>query len=270
MNRRQSALIVTPMHSAGKLIAVDGARLHTQEVGRAVGRTLLFLHGGAGSLEDWDAIIGHFDRYRCVLMDSRGHGASTRTDEPLRYPRLAADAEAVIRSLQLDAPVIVGHSDGGITALHVAARGKVALSGIVTIAAHGEPPRADIMRDIYGPLTAEKWRARFPDMVATYEKLNPDAEFDAFFAWLSAMWRDTEPGNYPSQAARDIACPALILGGDRDHLVPRAETVALAGRIAGAALGIVPMGSHVPHWDDPATIARWIAAFLKTVEEGHR
>lgn len=250
------------MHLPGTSVTSGDARLHVQECGTPSGRELLFLHGGAGSLDDWDCMIKRFGAYRCVLVDSRGHGASTRTDAPLSYPVLAADAETVIGAMQLHAPVIIGHSDGGIAALHVAMRGNVPLSGIVTIAAHGAPPRDDIMRNIYAPLDAAKWRARSPEAVASYERLNPAPDFDAFFTWLIAMWRNTAPGNYPAEGAARMSCRALIVGGDEDHLVPREETVELASRVQAAALGIVPFGSHVPHWDQPDLVGGWIDGFL--------
>ncbi len=71
-------------------------------------------------------------------------------------------------------PVMIGHSDGGITGLHVAARRSTLLAGLVTIAAHGDVPRPEIMKNIYNLLTVEKWRSRFPDMVREYEALNPN------------------------------------------------------------------------------------------------
>lgn len=68
------------------------------------------------------------------------------------------------------------------------------------------------------------------------------------------MWRNDTPGNYPGPLARSVRCPALIFGGDEDHLVPRQETVALAEAIENARLGIIPFGSHVPHRDHPDRI----------------
>ncbi|MEF2070243.1 alpha/beta fold hydrolase [Consotaella aegiceratis] len=257
-----------PMHRGGTTIAIDGVRLYVQQCGDPWGRPVLFLHGGAGSLDDWDPLIERFSHYRCILLDSRGHGASTRTQQPLSYPRLASDTEAVIAALEPKRPIIVGHSDGGITGIHVAARDRIELAGLITIAAHGDAPGEEIMREIYQPLTAALWRARFPEMVAAYERLNPNADFDAFFEWLVAMWRDTSAGNYPGERTDDIRCPALVIGGDADHLVPREETVALAGRIDGAALGLVPMGSHVPHWDCPDFVGGWIEGFIEGLAPG--
>ena len=126
------------MHTEGRKIDVAGATLHFEESGNPDGPEILFLHGGAGSLDDWDCLGDTFADCRCVLLDTRGHGASTLGGHSLDYPRLADDAEAIIRETALIAPIIIGHSDGGITGIHLAARGTVPIGGLVTIAAHGD------------------------------------------------------------------------------------------------------------------------------------
>lgn len=249
-------------HNPGRTISVNGARLHVEERGDDAGPEILFLHGGAGTIDDWDCVIDTFADCRCVLLDTRGHGASTMGGGDLTYPRLAQDAEAVIAGCGLSSPIIIGHSDGGITGIHVAARGKAKLRGLATIGAHGDVPRADILRNVYAPLTPAKWRARFPDMIALYEKLNPEPDFDRLFTQLLAMWRNAGPGNYPGELASRIGCPALIVAGDNDHLVPREETVQLAGAIKGARLGIIPYGSHVPHWEHPDRVIPYLRQFV--------
>lgn len=256
------------VHTSGRKIEADGATLHIEERGTPKGLEILFLHGGAGTLDDWDCIIEQFDDCRCILLDSRGHGASSLGSQALNYPLLVRDAELVIRKMEMASPVVIGHSDGGITGIKLAAGNAVPLKGLVTIAAHGDVPRSDIMRNIYEPLTAAKWKARFPEMVAHYERLNPEPDFDRLFAALAAMWRNAEPGNYPDASAASIKCPALIIGRDKDHLVPREETEALAGAIKSANLGIIPFGSHVPHWDHPDRVTPYIREFIKSLRDG--
>jgi valacyclovir hydrolase len=250
------------MHESGRTIEIDGARIHTQTRGTPGGRSLVFLHGGLGTLDDFDPLAGVFDDCHSVLVDSRGHGASTLGPEPLSYPRLAADVEAVIAAYDLDRPVIIGHSDGGITGVHVACRGQASLGGLVTIGSHADAPLPDIMRTIYEPLTAARWRARFGDGVALYERLNPEPDFDRLFATTVAMWRNTQPGNYPGPQAAGVRVPALIMAGDADHLVPRQETLALVRLIPGASLGLFPFGSHIVHQQQPSLVAPYSREFL--------
>lgn len=250
-----------PPFAPSLIVATDGARLQTLTFGDPGGRPVLFLHGGAQTSESFAGLLPHFADCACVLVDSRGHGRSTLGDRQLTYPQLAHDAECVIEAHALDRPLVVGHSDGGITGLHLGARTQAPIGALVTLSAHMDPPQPHLLDTIYAKITAESWRAKFPEGVALYEALNPQADFDAFFAAASAMWRDTGPGNYPGALVAQIACPTLVIAGDGDHLVPRFDTIKLAETVPGAALGVVPGGSHVVHEEQPALVADWIRAF---------
>lgn len=236
-----------------------GARLRTRASGPAGKPAMLFLHGGGTSLDDFDALTARFGDVRCVAVDTRGHGGSTLGTLPLRYPLLADDAETVLAAYDLTDVLVVGHSDGGIAALHLAARRCPRVRAIVTIGADAEAPD-DQTQALYRAMTADTWRARFPEGVAQYERRNPQPDFDRLFDALRDLWLATQD-NYPAALVASIACPALILGGDADHLVPRAVTVALADTVPTAALGVVPFGGHVLHQDMPDLVAGFIRRF---------
>jgi pimeloyl-ACP methyl ester carboxylesterase len=242
-------------------VPVDGAVLRTRRVGVPSGRALLFLHGGLGSMEDFDLLVSQMTDFQSVLVDSRGHGAST-LGPPLSYERLALDVEAVMDFYGLTEPIIVGHSDGGIAAIRVAAAKRKKIRGLVLLCAHADPPAASMLEEIFAKLTAEGWRAKFPENVALYERLNPEPDFDRLFSETLAMWCDTSPGNYPGDLARLIECPVLVLGGSLDHLVPASVTLDLAHRIPGAHLGILPFGSHVVFQEQPGMVLSYLRQFI--------
>jgi valacyclovir hydrolase len=253
------------MHTDGRSVDVGGAAIHTQVLGDPAGPTLFFLHGGLGTLADFAALLEGLSDCKCVFMDSRGHGASGLGDERLTYPRLTEDAATVIAALGLVRPVVIGYSDGGITGVRLAARRDLPLAGLISIGGQADPPEPALMERTYAKLSAQKWRDRFPDDVALYERLNPAPDLDAFFEWVTSMWRDTRPGNYPGGLAREVRCPALVIGGDEDRLVPRMDTVALAAAIPGARLGILPFGTHFVHKEHPERVLPYIRSFLETV-----
>lgn len=255
------------MATETRTVQVGNAKLRTCRRGTPGSQTLLFLHGGVGSLEDFDPIIDLFAEFDCVMVDSRGHGGSTMDNTPLSYPLLACDVEAVINDYRLVEPLVIGHSDGGIAGLHIAARGKVKLCGLVTIASRGYPPPDELLDKVYRPLTADKWRERFPAGVTLYEKLNPERDFDRLFGTVKAMWINMEDDNYPFHVLHKIDLPTLILCGDRDHLVSRDQTLALAKALPKAALGIFPFGSHIFHQEHPELVAPFITEFISQVQK---
>lgn len=63
---------------------------------------MLFLHGGLGALREMAPLAAEFPKARCLLMDTRGHGASSPGQGRLTYQHLADDAAAVIAALGLD------------------------------------------------------------------------------------------------------------------------------------------------------------------------
>lgn len=248
------------MGEQNRAVMVAGAALHVTEQGDPAGRSLLFLHGGGGSAQDFAALLPHFEDCRCVLLDSCGHGRSTLGTAALRYPQLARDAEAVIAACGMQAPVLVGHSDGGIAALHVAAAGRVPLGGIAVMAANGAAPSDAVIAGILSQVSAESWRQKFPDSTARYERINPAPDLAALIAALRELWCDTQMGNYPDAALlAQVNCPALVLGGEQDFLVPQQETVALAEAIPGAALELLAGEGH----DFPETAPQQTAAALR-------
>jgi pimeloyl-ACP methyl ester carboxylesterase len=63
---------------------VNGIDLHYYTYGDTKAPPLIFLHGGMGNSENWGNQVGAFaERYRVILIDSRGHGRSTCMPAPL-------------------------------------------------------------------------------------------------------------------------------------------------------------------------------------------
>lgn len=255
------------MHTAGQTVHVGGAALHVRTMGDPDARPLLFLHGGSGSLADFEAIFPALDEFHCVFVDTRGHGRSTLGRATMSYSRLADDIEAVIDHLDLDRPVVFGHSDGGTVALELASRAHTELAGIITLGANAWRPSDRVFETFLGRITPTLWRHRFPGSVEDYEAMNPDGNFDRFFTQLSGMWRNVADGNYPGERIRQIRCPALILGGEHDHLVSVDETIEIYRAIPNAHLGVIPYASHMIHAEQPDHISPFICDFMLFLDD---
>src|SRR5581483_572209 len=95
----------------------DGARIWYASYGS--GLPVILLHGGLGHSGNWGYQVPALVRsgYRAVLIDSRGHGRSTRDARPFSYDLMAADVLAVMDATGLDHAAVVGWSDGACTAL---------------------------------------------------------------------------------------------------------------------------------------------------------
>lgn len=83
---------------------------------------MVLLHGITSSVQSWVRVAPALaDRYRVYALDMRGHGDSIKPARGVYSLRHTADdALAFIESLGLEAPVVIGHSWGGATAMVLA------------------------------------------------------------------------------------------------------------------------------------------------------
>jgi pimeloyl-ACP methyl ester carboxylesterase len=86
------------------------------------GPAILCLHGRYGRGETWmDLIRRYGGRYRIIAPDQRGHGLSGKPVAKYTAGEMAADMVELVKHLQLDQVIVVGHSMGGRVAGHLAA-----------------------------------------------------------------------------------------------------------------------------------------------------
>jgi pimeloyl-ACP methyl ester carboxylesterase len=84
------------------------------------GHPVLLIHGLLGSADNWHTVATMLaERFRVVAPDLRNHGRSPHSEE-LSYKLLADDVVELITRLDLQDPILVGHSMGGKTAMELA------------------------------------------------------------------------------------------------------------------------------------------------------
>ena len=104
-----------------KQLTRDGVRLAYEERGVG-GNALLFIHGLGFDHTTFTPQIAHFERWhRVVAVDLRGHGASDAPRQEYTMQVLAEDVAWLSEQLNIERPVVVGHSMGGNVALTLAA-----------------------------------------------------------------------------------------------------------------------------------------------------
>lgn len=119
----------------GQFVEVDGESIHYFEKG--TGPTLLLIHGlGANMRIFTHSLLDRLaDEFRVVLMERPGSGESTRA--PRGCARVRSQAETVsafISAMNLERPLLVGHSMGGAVALAVALAHPEQVSGLALVA----------------------------------------------------------------------------------------------------------------------------------------
>jgi pimeloyl-ACP methyl ester carboxylesterase len=251
-------------HQSGDRVAVGDARLYVEQAGDPQGQPLLLLHGGLGSLADFNPILERLpSNLRLIGMDLRGHGASTLGTASLTYRRYQDDVLAVLDHLGIARCAILGFSDGGIVGYRIAAQAPERVQALITVGAQWTLVPDGPVAGMLAGLTPQLWEEMFPGSRAAYEALNPAPDFAAQVQAVVGLWTDAGPDGYPGPAVAEIAAPTLIVRGDADPLLSLEEAVALQTQIAGAHLFNVPFAGHEVHVDAPDLLMPAVQQFLR-------
>jgi pimeloyl-ACP methyl ester carboxylesterase len=216
-----------------------GARIWFATIGQ--GSPVILLHGGDASSDYWGDQVPALlaSGRRVILIDSRGHGRSTRDARPLGYELMESDVIAVMDALSLQKADVVGWSDGAILGLIMAMKHPSRVSRVFAFGAnmdlHGFNPLGAVSPII--PKVAAALAANYTRLSETpdgYRALSRDV--------LAMQLR--EP-NYAPQDLAAIRGPSIaIVDGEHEEFILRQHTEYLARTIPGATLIILPGGSH--------------------------
>jgi pimeloyl-ACP methyl ester carboxylesterase len=113
----------------------NGISIHYAVYGQ--GSPVILLHGGLANTDYWGNQIKALEPHHTVIvMDSRGHGRSTRDSRPYGYDLMADDVVALMDVLKVPKADIVGWSDGAILGLDLAMRHPGRIGKIFAFAAN--------------------------------------------------------------------------------------------------------------------------------------
>ena len=237
----------------------EGARIWYAAYG--VGRPVILLHGGLGHSGNWGKQVPALieSGYRAVVIDSRGHGRSTRDERPYSYELMARDVTAVMNALGIEQAGFVGWSDGACTALILADREPAQAAGVFFFACNMDPSgtREDFE---FTPILQRCVSRHNQD----YARLSATpAAFDEFSEAVGLMQR-TQP-NYTAQDLGRIKVPVAIVQSEHDEFIKREHAEYLARSIPGAEFVLLPGVSHFAPLQRPAEFNQALLAFLGRV-----
>lgn len=108
-------------------------KLHANVLGS--GKPMLILHGFLGMGDNWKTLGSRFadeEGFQVHLIDQRNHGRSPHTEE-FSYEIMAEDIKDYCDQNDLDDIVLIGHSMGGKTAMHVAIEYPQLLDALIVV-----------------------------------------------------------------------------------------------------------------------------------------
>ncbi len=250
-------------HLDGRMIPCADAALYVEEAGRADGPALFLLHGGFGTVEDFNPLCRHLaDSYRLIGVDTRGHGRSSLGSEPLSYERLRGDLETVVESFGLESYGILGFSDGGIAAYRFAATRPKGLRALAAVGASWELSEADGAYGMVSGMSAALWKRFFPKTVKRYRELQGEADWEGFAEQVLAMWRDLGESGHPGAAMKRIPIPFLAVRGEEDRLTSLESYARLRGLTKKLRFLNLPFAGHAAFEDEPDLVGAVLRTYL--------
>ena len=224
------------------------------------GAPVILLHGGLGNSNYWGKQVRALaPNYRVIVMDSRGHGRSTRDAKPYSYDLMASDVVALMDHLKIDKAAIVGWSDGAIIGLDIAMKHPERMTKLFAFAANSDPDGvADISASKVFNDYIERAGKEYQALSAT-----PD-QYEAFLNQIAEMWK-TQP-NWTADDLRKIVVPTWIVDGARDEAIKRENTEFMAASIPNAGLLLQPDVSHFSFIQDSTQFNDDLLHFLKRVK----
>ena len=283
LNREQTRMLAT---RSGDTYLVD--------VGNPAGRPVIVLHGGLGLDHGYlrPAFDQLGDEYRVLYYDHLGNG---RSERELDYDAITTNQiwidqlSDVISMLELQRPIIVGHSYGGYLTLSWAAQNPDVDAEFVLLTTSAKLDHLDlVMENARKRGSAESLRAVEEDLARPQED---DADWERTWRALLPMYFHDPRPEYLAQAVEGaqfshrafntahlrivptyntvdvlphVTQRTLVMAGDDDWILPLDPcSLTLAAQIPNADLAVIPAAGHFPFVEQPEAFLAVLRGWLR-------
>lgn len=239
----------TPTTHAPRTVQVNDITVAVQEFGE--GEPLLIINGTSQSLGFWtETALVWANRFRVITYDLRGMGGSERGSGALSVASLAADAQGLLETLNIERAHVLGYSLGSAIAQELALAAPNRVASLVLYCTWG---RTDGFQRAMMTGLAHPWRTGDVEAalgalgVAFSPQLLDNPEFGVLIEQLLPLFPSTEQQirtcaeQWDADLAHDtldrlseITTPTLVIAGEQDLLTPPWHGRQVADVIPGA------------------------------------
>ncbi|MEM6490645.1 MAG: alpha/beta fold hydrolase BchO [Pseudomonadota bacterium] len=273
-----------PHREKSAFVDAAGLRWHVQRFGDEALPTLLMVHGSGGATHSFRGLAPLLaDRFHVIVPDLPGHGFTAARVGPT-LPRTARDVAALLRALNRDADVVIGHSAGAAVAARMtlddlaAPRALVAING----AFYPFPGAAGTIFPIMAKMlflnpvvpSVFAWgaqdRRRVEKLIGDTGSTLDEQGLDAYHALIRS------PGHCRGALAQmahwnleplldDIGrlkTPLLAVVAENDKTIAPSDVERLSARLPSVTVERLPALGHLAHEEDPAATLAAMGSFL--------
>ena len=245
-------------------VTVEDVKIYYEVHGPEFGHPLLLLEGWGFDSWMWFRQIPEFSKkYKCIVVDNRGVGKSSKPDYPYEMNMFAKDAIGVLDFLNIKKAHILGISMGGFIAQELAITyPERVITVIIASCSFGGPNAIETSND-----TLARMFAVPTETISKDQAFKMRSSVVASKEWLQAnktlidqinIWKEQNPQPlkaWLNQAhavtvfnaenkVSSITAPTLIIHGDSDLVVPPKNAELLHEKITNSQLVMIEKGQH--------------------------
>lgn len=255
-----------------------GVRLPYVRRGIGLSIPVVLLHGIADTWRSFEPVLERLHGLETVVPTQRGHSGASCPESGYRLENYVEDLGELLNTLQLDRPIIVGHSMGSSVALKFAAQNPDRVRGLVLASAPMVKPAAPNMRtfveDVVSKLTDPidpKFISGFTEqMIAGPVPVDfLQARIAENMAVPARVWREAFGGRLEEDftgVLSTISTPVLLVRGGCDERVTENDVTLLLNELPNARVCTYEDAGHCVHWEQPDRFAEQVKEFVEQIE----
>lgn len=276
----EDSLLLSAVHadsSHGREVMINTTPYAWDDIGH--GAPIIFLHGLFLDRSFWYDTIQNLSGYRCITFDMPGHALSGWRDQ-LNLDAIADDITLWIKEYGLEKVTLVGHSQGGMIAMRMAAEHPELIKNLVLIntSAREEYPerisswcerekklrlnemsRLDVFKEILSVKYSSQWLRQHENQAVL--ELNKMLTFNPHYL-ANALNAAVLTRRDIRGQIRSIKAKTIVLSGAMDLATPCELGVEIAGIIPKAEHQVVDQAAHSIPTESAKTVSDIINRIL--------
>ena len=266
----------------------NGVNVHLRDEGDSGAPPIVLLHGHSEDLYTWDQLVKHLiGSFRVIRFDLRRHGLTgPAPDNEYNIESYVSDLSMVIKHLEIDSFILVGHSMGGRISIKYTTANQEKVNGLILLSASGAPRKENtpqpmalkLMRNPLGRFLLKRIWSRnlakkslvdmvFDESSITDQEIDRMWEFSKYPGSMDAMFRefaDTWEDFKPTEIGK-IVTNSLLIWGEEDTICPESMGRWYDSQLTNSTMVGLPNIGHNPQFECPDKCFDEISAWISTL-----
>ena len=248
-------------------ITIDNKKIYYEVEGE--GKQLILLHGWLASSETMKPLQQHLSRnFKVYNVDIIGFGKSELPDKPMNTNDFGDFLAKFIEQLNIENPILIGHSHGGRTVINYAGRKLGKINKIVLIDSAGIKPKRSINYyiKIYTYKIVKKILKLFPKNLERIRKKVLNKFGSADYKASPEILRKTMNiiiNENQKEIMKNINVPTLMIWGDKDTATPLNDAKQMEKLIPNSGIAVLEGTGHFSYLEKLPQCCIILDEFLK-------